>query len=269
MKNKPNQLLRDLNAAILLGNPEAVDLALNGLLALPGVAANDRMDEAFIRKVILPVGQALNPLSTSQLRPLLKNSLAAGRAVGAVALAHQFVRGGQHATEKDLRHPASDPRADVRGALGQALFSGANRAPEKVFSLGADWLANPAPKLRHTALLFLPALSETHGARVVELLAPLSADEDFEVRKSLVEALTNLGRGGLAESVLGLLEQWAATAHPNSWVICRTLSASWVTEYPQTVETILRAVKSHSRGESSEISSALKALERHGLTIQL
>ena len=61
-KNETRQLLRDLRAAVMLGQPEAVDMALDGLLAFPGVAANDRMDEGFIEQVILPVGEVLKTL---------------------------------------------------------------------------------------------------------------------------------------------------------------------------------------------------------------
>ena len=70
-KADTRQLLRDLRAAVMLGQPAAVDEALDGLLAFPGVAGNDRLDEAFIEKVILPVGEVLRKLPSNHLRPLL------------------------------------------------------------------------------------------------------------------------------------------------------------------------------------------------------
>ena len=267
MKNNPRQLLRDLKTATLLGNPEAVNIALSGILAFPGVAANDRMDEGFIEKTILPVGQALTPLKTSYLRPLLDHDLAAGRAIGAVALADQYIA-GKDATPKDLRKPANDLREDVRSSLGKALFIGGRQAPDKLYDLGTPWLMNTAPKPRYTALIFIPALAESHGKRVVGLLGPLGSDPDREVRTALVDALSALARENLAESVLELLSLWATEAHPNSWVISRVLSASWVTEYPQDAGSILQELSSKS-GTSSQVKSAVEALSRHGVEINI
>ena len=235
MKNDTRQLLRDLKTATLLGNPEAVNIALNGLLSFPGVAANDKMNAGFIEKTILPVGQALVPLKTSQLRALLEHDLAAGRAIGAVALAYQFIA-GKDATPKDLRKPANDPRQDVRNSLGRVLLLAGQKAPAKLYELGTPWLRNTAPKPRYTALIFVPTLAESHGQQLVELLTPLGSDPDREVRAALVDALNALGQGGLAESVLGLLTLWVAEARPNSWVISRVLSASWVGAHPQEAE---------------------------------
>jgi HEAT repeat protein len=267
MKTDSKQILRDLKAATLLGNPEAVDLALNGLLAFPGVAANDRMNLGFIEKVILPIGQALMPLKTSYLRPLLDHPLAAGRALGAVALANQFMA-GMDATAKDLRKPANDPRPDVRTALGQALLATGHLAPPKLLGLGTNWLMNTAPKPRATALIFIPGLAESHGKRVVGLLGPLGSDPDREVRATLVDALNALGRAGLAESVMELLAFWATENHPNAWVISRVLSASWVAEYPTQAEAILRDLASEP-GTSSQVNSAIEALARHGVEIEI
>jgi hypothetical protein len=267
MKNNHRQLLRDLKAAILLENPEAVDMALKGILAFPGVAANDHMSDGFIEKTILPVGQVLKPLKTSDLRPLLDHPLAAARAIGAVALANQFMA-GQDATAKDLRKPANDPREDVRKSLGRALYALADTDPKKLLDLGTPWLMNAAPKPRYTALIFIPALAESHGERLVGLLGPMGADPDYEVRAALVEALNALARADLAESVLELLALWAAEAHPNAWVISRILSASWVAEYSTEAESILQELSSKA-GTSSQVKSAIEALARHGIDINL
>ncbi len=267
MKNDTRQLLRDLKTAALLGNPDAVNIALNGILALPGVAANDRMNDGFIERTVLPVGQTLTPLKTSHLRPLLDHDLAAGRAIGAVALAHQFI-GGKNATAKDLRKPANDAREDVRISLGRALFAVGHQAPRKLLDLATPWLMNAAPKPRYTALIFIPALAEKYDKRVVGLLGPLGADPDREVRAALVDALGNLARAGLAESVLELLALWTAETHPNSWVISRVLSASWVAGHPKEAESILQELSSKS-GTSSQVKSAVEALARHGVDINI
>ena len=266
-KTDTRQILRDLKTAVLLGNPEAVDIALNGLLAFPGVAANDLMQEGFIEKMILPVGHALIPLETSQLRPLQKHPLAAGRAIGAAALVYQFIA-GMHATAKDLRKSANDPRSDVRSALGKALVLAGPQNPAKLLDLGTAWLMNAAPKPRSTALQFIPVLAENYGKRLVGLLGPLGSDPDREVRAALVEALNALARAGLAESVLELLALWAGESRPNAWVISRVSSAAWVVDYPEQVTTILQDLTSKP-GTSSQVKSAIEALARHGLEIDL
>jgi len=267
MKTDTRQILRDLKTAVLLDNPEAVNIALNSLLAFPGVAANDRMDDGFIEKVILPVGQTLLPLKTSQLRPLLDHSLAVGRAIGAAALANQFIA-GLDATPKDLRKPANDPRIDVRLALGKALLAAGPQDPAKLLDLGTPWLMNTASKPRTTALIFIPVLAENYGKRLVGLLGPLGTDPDRDVRAALVEALNSLARAGLAESVLGLLALWAGESHPNAWVISRVLSASWISEYPKQAEEILQELSSKA-GTSSQVKSALEALARQGVNINI
>lgn len=267
MNSTTRQLLRDLKAAAVLGNPEAVDMALTGLLFYPGVAANDRMDEGFIEGTILPVGKSLRTLRTSYLRPLLRHRLAAGRAVGAAALAHQFIE-GKNATPKDLKKPANDPRADVRFSLGRALATAGTMNSQRRFDLCAAWLKNPAPKARHTALIVVPALAESHAESLIEILAPVGYDHDQEVRAVLVDALRALGGAGLAESVLELLGLWAGEKRPNAWVISRVLSASWAAGYPSQAEAILRNLASKG-GNSSQVKSAVEALARHGLEINL
>jgi hypothetical protein len=225
------------------------------------------MNEGFIEKTILPVGEALTPLKTSQIRPLLEHDLAAGRAIGAVALAQQFIA-GKDATAKDLRKPANDPRQDVRISLGSALRDIGSKAPDKLLNLGTPWLLNAAPKPRYTALVFIPALAESHGQRVVGLLGPLGNDPDREVRAALVAALNALAQAGFAESVLELLSLWAAEAHPNSWVISRVLSASWVAAHPAEAESILKVLSSKP-GTTSQVNSAVEALARHGVEIDI
>jgi hypothetical protein len=207
-------------------------------------------------------------LETSQLRPLQKHPLAAGRAIGAVALANQFLMVGKHATAKDLRKSAGDPRVDVRTALGKALALAGPQDPTKLFNLGTTWVMNKAPKPRSTALIFIPVLSENFGKRLVGLLGPVGSDPDREVRAALVEALNALARSGLVESVLELLALWAGESHPNAWVISRVLSASWVAEYPVEAETILRALASKP-GTTSQVKSVVEALARHGLDIKI
>ena len=265
MKNDTRQLLRDLKTAAILDNPEAVDLALNGLLGFPGVAANDRMDDGFIEKIILPVGRELLPLKTSFLRPLINHRLVAGRAIGAVALADHYITGKQ-ATAKDLNKPANDPRVEVRKALGRELLDIGNKDFGKLLTLGTSWLTNTAPKPRYTALIFAPTLVVSHGEDLIGLLAPLSQDSDWDVRAVLVDALNSLGQAGLGESVMELLYNWASESNPNGWVIGRVLSASWSAAYPAQSRVVLQEL-SLKNGTESQVKSAVEALSRHGVEI--
>jgi HEAT repeat protein len=265
MKNDTRQLLRYLKTAAILGNPEAVDLALNGLLGFHGIAANDRMDDGFIEKTILPVGRELTPLKTSFLRPLISHRLVAGRAIGAVALADQFLAGKQ-ATAKDLHKPANDPRLEVRKALGRELMINGNQDLGKLQALAISWLTNTASKSRYTALIFAPALAISHGELLIDLLTPFDRDSDWDVRAVLVDALNKLGQAGLGESVMELLYSWASDPNPNSWVISRVLSASWSAAYPAQTRVVL-AELSLKNGTESQVKSAVEALSRHGVEI--
>ncbi len=267
MKTELKQLLRDLRGAVRLNHPQAVDMAMNGLLDLPGVASNDRMSEHTIDHVVLPVGEILAALRASLLRPLLTHSLAIGRAVGGVALAHRLVKQSD-TTPKDLQRPASDPRQDVRQALGKALLELSGAHPIKTYALAKSWLAQPGSRARYTALIFLPGLAPTHQAQILDLTRDLDEDPNRDIRAALVAAINTIARHGGAVSTLTLLAQWSSNPQPNSWVICRILSAPWAREHPSEVKSILRTLQSKTR-ESGDIQHALKALKRHGLEIDL
>ena len=143
-------------------------------------------------------------MPSHHLRPLLTHELAVGRAVGAVAMAHRFAK-DSNSTQKDLQRPGSDPRSDVRLALGLALFSVSASDPEKVFTLGRIWLNQASPKFRHSALVFLPALAEHYHSEIITLLAVLDEDDDKEVRAALANTLSAFGKMKYAEPVLNLL----------------------------------------------------------------
>lgn len=267
MRTEVKQLMRDLRASVLLDRPEAVDIALNGLLGLPGVASNDHLSESILDQIVLPIGEILSALRITVLRPLLNHPLAVGRAIGGVALAHRFMK-HHDTTAKDLQKPGNDARHDVRQALGKALFEIGYKDPTKLFNLGKTWIADPNCRLKSTALIFLPGLASTRGSQIIALVSILNEEQDRAVKAALVDALNALARQGLAYPVLDLLARWSSTAHPNSWVICRVLSTSWVCEHPSEVKSILRSIQSLT-GESSDIHHALKALRRHGLEIDL
>ena len=267
MKTDLKQLLRDLRGAVMLNHPQAVDMALNGLLKLPGVASNDRMSDHTIDHIVLPVGEILATLKAPVLRPLTTHHLAVGRAVGGVALAHRLVK-QTDTTAKDLVRPASDPRQDVRQALGKAVLGLSTTYPTKIFDLAKAWLSQPGSRLRYTALVFLPGLASSCPMQLLDLVSNLDGDSDRDVRAALVEALNTLARHALAVPVLDLLAIWSEKSEPNTWVISRILSASWVSEHPFEVKSILRTLQTKT-GESGDIQHARKALKRHGLEIDL
>jgi hypothetical protein len=267
MKTGIKQLLRDLRTAVILGRPEAVDIALDGLLNLPGVSSNDRMSQGFTEKVVIPVGEALAGLKSSLLRPLLAHHLAVGRAVGGVALAHRYVKSND-STQKDLLQPGNDSRSDVRLALGRSLIIVSEADPEKIISLGTTWIKHSSPRLRYTALIFLPELAKNFEVEIIGLLGTLSTDPNPEVRAALVNALNHLAEMSFSRSVLGLLSLWSSESQPDSWLICRILSGSWAVNHAAEVKSILQEV--HAKiGESSHVTGALKALKRHGFEIDL
>ena len=267
MKSETKQLLRDLRAAVLLGRSEAVDIALDNLLELPGISSNDKLSAGFVEQVVIPVGEVLSGLKSSQLRPLLAHHLAVGRAVGGVSLAYRYVKYGD-STPKDLWGPGNDSRQDVRLALGRSLSILTLVDPYATMGLGTTWINQLSPRLRYTALLFLPALAHKFEPKILGLLGIASADPSQEVQAALVDALNALALAGFTSSVLGTLSLWSSGSQPDAWLICRTLSSSWAANHPVEVKKILQEVYAKT-GESSHITSALKAIKRHGLDIDI
>lgn len=267
MNSELKQLFRDLNAAVQLNRPEGVDIALNGLLRLPGVAANNRMSDGFIDQVILPVGEKLSGLPSSLLRPLLSHSLVAGRAIGAAALTHRFLCNDDTIPD-DLHRAGSDSRSDLRLSLGRTIISLKTKNPERFIDLGKCWIKSTSPKLRQTALIFLPAFVDFYPSEVIDLLGTLATEENHEVKGALVDALIQMGNKSVTTPVMRLLSEWSSYPDPNDWVICRTLSASWVVAFPDEVKAIMCQIYS-KRGENKFVTTALKALRRNGLDINL
>lgn len=267
MRSELKQLYRDLNAAVMLQKPEAVDVALDNLLRLPGVSANDPMSESFINQAVLPVGEILSGLPSPILRPLIGHPLAVGKAIGAVAFAHRFVKYDDSKLD-DLRRAGSDPRADVRLCLGRSLSIVWKNKPGKVFDLGKKWISNTSPRLRQTALIFLPSLAEVYAEELFHLFRVLEREENQAVKGALTDALIALGNQGFSQAVISLLLDWSAQPRSVDWVVCRVLAASWVVEYPTEATTILHRVYAR-QGESKMVVSALKALKRNGLDLDL
>lgn len=262
-KSQIAEFLKDLKAAARLGHPESIDMALASLRAIPVVVGNEQLGEGFIAQVIIPAGKTLSKLPPSHLRPMAADSLTAFRAIAGAALAQQVVL-GKDVNPNVLQIPANDTRPEVRTAFAQTFGEAAEAHPENLLQIAQAWLAAPSARLRVTALSFSPAL----GADVLQYLEPFKNEENPEVRAALVEALQTLAQTGLEEPVLELLNHWRAEPRPNVWVICRVLSGSWAATYPHEVTSILKNLK-EKVGERKPILNCVKALQRHGVTIEL
>ena len=267
MNAEVKQLLRDLNAAVIITSSDAVNLALDGLLQLPGVLSNDRMDSSFLTQVILPVGKTLSALSPTQIRPLLTHELAAGRAVGTAAIAYRFMK-NKDADDADMDLPANDRRLEIRTVLGNTLNQLISESPDRAFKLGKRWIQKPSPRFRSTALSIYPKLFLFFDDNILNLLLPMNKEEDRDVRWALASSLSEIARSGSQAPMLNLLSIWSKEADPNIWVICRVLSGSWAVNYSTEVESILLEIKTKTR-ETNLINSTKKALKRHGLEINL
>jgi hypothetical protein len=267
MKIHSRSFLSDLKAAVRIGHPEAVEVALYNLRAWSYVASNDHLPAGFLKSVIHPAGRTLARRPADELALWLDQPLTAYRTLAAASLAYRFLR-GHDVDPKLLRRAANDKRAEVRLVVGQALSSLDEDPPSALLILAGDWLQDNSPKVRTTALGFLPALVADSRHQIISWLQPLGRDHHEGVRAALVQALKTLADTGHAEIVLALLAYWVSTPQPNVWLIARSVSGSWAASYPQEVGSILMQLQSKTK-KNKEISNALKALQRHGLMIDL
>lgn len=267
MKADINQLKRDIKAAVLMNKAEAVNLALDGLLLLPGISSNDPMSRTFMDQVVFPVGEMLSVIPTDRLNTLLTHNLAAGRAIGSVALAHHYVTKND-ASQADLTRSANDRRPEVRLALAKTLEKLSEQKPDRILKLGKQWIKMKSPRLRITALKLFPKLITYQEAQILNLLHQLNKEDDKNVKTEIVNTLGTIAREGSPIFVLNLLSSWSEEKNPNTWVICRTLDGSWLSSYRKEVEIILREIQPKT-SDNNLISSTLKALKRHGIEIML
>lgn len=253
-------LVIDIKAAARLGHAESVWLALEGLFELPEANANAQMNQPFIERVILPVGEALvSPtLRTNVIQPLAGEPYAALRAVTAVALAHRHFTFGD-VKPQHLTVLARDARPDVRLALQLALAQAGAPLPEKLGRLAEDWLGADSPRQQAVGILLLAGLP----GRALPRLAAFPVSANPEVRRALVDALTALALDGQQTEVLALLEKWTEQTNNHVWLIAKTLSGSWAAAHaPQSLEIIASLARKH--GPEKQLFNTLKALQRHG-----
>lgn len=272
MTPRLRELLTDLKAAALIGHPDSLQTALDGVRALD--------DDQLPPSALLPLGRALTSLPADALPPLLHDPDPAIRALAAVALGERYMLGADLSPD-DLHHPAADPNPEVRAALARALTEFIPPQRGKLEPLVNAWLRhNPPPhpaanggkeggsrkqteidkgaalRTSHTALFLLPHLPTPP----LDRLNPFDAVEDHGIRDALVACLTALAEKGHAAPVLDLLSEWAARPKPNVWIITRTLSASWAQNHAAQATRTLRALAA----QTGMIRPIIRTLERFG-----
>lgn len=269
MKSEIRELLADLKAAVRIGHPESLQVALDGYRILPEVAGNAMIKESFIRQTILPLGEVLAypRLDMNHIETLLDDPLSGVRALGAVASGVRFLK-VQGVDEHDLRHPGQDQRPEVRIALGEALAKHAQENHALLLALVRDWLGNgvsaaPSARLRLSALIALRGLITEYGDEVLPLLADLPVEDDRETRSAHIETLVSAAESGRETAVYELLATWGAEPEPDTWMIAKTLSFAWAVRNTAEAEAILHVLETKV-GEDQAIDRAKRALARHG-----
>jgi hypothetical protein len=260
MNTQIRTLITDIKAAARIGHAESLWVALDGLLDLPQVSGNPPMNEPFIEKVVLPIGEALAAprLNINIIRPLMDEPQAALRACVAASLANRYFA-DEDITLKELSKPGKDPRQDVRLALRAALAAGGQEQPEKLELLVNEWIASPSPRLQAIAIGLYPLLP----TQALEAFSQLETPSAPEVRAAMVEALTTLAQAGQAEGVLDLLSFWAQNQDNNIWTICKTLAGSWAALHPQQAMAILLHLQPKA-DNPKQLINTIQALYRHG-----
>jgi hypothetical protein len=268
MRSEIYELIADFKAAVRIGHPDSLAVALEGFYVLPEVAGNAVLSEAFIHQAILPLGEVLAfpGLELKQLKTLLADPSAGVRALGAVALGLRYLKQLQ-VDAAELTRPGSDARRDVRQALGEALDRHAQLDPRRLLALLETWLSVrtkvvQSARLRYTGLVAIPGLIPAYGDQAMVLLAAQPLESDTDTRRAYVDALIYYAQNGYEEQVYDLLANWSEKTEPDTWIITKTLSAGWAAVNPERSETILRALEEQAAGDQA-IERARRALARH------
>jgi len=268
MRSEIYELIGDFKAAVRIGHPDSLEVALEGFYVLPEVAGNAVLSDAFIHQAILPLGEVLAfpGLKLEQLKTLLDDPSAGTRALGAVALGVRYLKRLQ-VDAADLTRPGSDARRDVRQALGEALDRHAQLDPGRLLALLETWLrvrtkVVQSARLRYTGLVAIRGLMPAYGDQAMALLVAQPLESDIDARRAYVSALIYYAQNGYDEEVYDLLENWSKKPEPDTWIITKTLSAGWAAVNPERSETILRALEKQAAGGQA-IERARRALVRH------
>ena len=238
MRSEIYELIADFKAAVRIGHPESLAVALEGFFVLPEVAGNAVLNESFIHQAILPLGEVLAfpGLKIEQLTTLLVDPSAGARALGGVA-------------------------------LGEALARHAQLDPGRLLSLLETWLdvrtkVVQSARLRYTGLVAIRGLMPVYGDQALALLVAQPLESDTDTRRAYVSALIYYAQNGYDGEVYDLLTNWSEKPEPDTWIVTKTLSAAWAAVSPERSESILRSLEKQSAGGQG-IERARRALARH------
>ena len=245
-------LLIDLKGAARLGYPEALDLALEGLLGWKSFAANARLKDEDVAKVLVPLGEVLATptVPADYLLALARHPLAGKRALAAVALGLRALRGEKNLT-LPLTRLAGDRRAEVRFALVTALGKHGEERFPFAQALLEHWLEGKrSPRVLATALQTMAVLAQTFPAEVLALADRLTLRQisSPEIQRPLVEVLKRVATYGTEEAkmgVLGLMAAWVQEdgAGAAGEIALRVLHAPWARQLPGPTLDFLNALE--------------------------
>jgi hypothetical protein len=269
MKSEIHELIADIKAAVRIGHPESLQVALDGYRVLPVVVGNASLTQAFIRQTVLPLGEVLAypQLDLAHVETLQDDPLTGVRALGAVASGVRFLA-GHGVNEHNLHRPGRDKRPEVRAALGEALAKHAHENPALLLALVRDWLGHgasvaPSARLRLSALIAMRGLISDHGDELILSLIANPAESDRETRSAHIETLICGAESGRESAVYELLTTWVAEPEPDTWMIAKALSSGWAARSPEESEVILHALETKV-GEDRAIERAKRSLAQHG-----
>ncbi len=253
--------LRDVRLAARLGTPEALDAALQGLLAEDTVAANRALPPRVLTRLIVPAGQALavDTVPEAYRQRLARSPYAALRALAAAAWGTRFAHG--QAPMRALEAVARDPRPEVRTALRLALT---HAPPSRRAALVHQWLTprTPPRSPRAVALAWEMApdvLPPDELWRYATVWA--THGEGPEWQPAMVRALHVAAARDPDLAMQRLRAAWTRERWP-ARLVAQVLAGPWAAHRAQDVLALLHDLYTRY-GHRRWITQALKALERH------
>lgn len=260
--------MQALRSAAALGTPDALALAVQGLLEDRTIAANRPLPLGRVEKELLPAGEILARPSVPRvfLEELGKLPYAAFRALAAAAWALRYLRGETRA-KAHLEALAKDERDEVRHAVVATLRTHGPRYTARFRALVQEWLTRrppPSPRVQAIALELLPRVVEEEEVTVaLDWLEKAPLQTHPVVQKAWVRALSVLGARDGA-TVLHRFGRWLLTRPRRAPWMAQALARPWAARHPQQTLNLLQAMY-HRWGRRRWITQALQALERAGV----
>ena len=261
MKTDIQHLVIDLKAAIAIGRLESIQVALNGLRAIPEIASNQRLSTSFVKQNLIPIGEILGgeKVPHTFLNSLLNDPYAAIRAVAAISLAVRFCN-NPTANQNLLKQAGLDKRKEVRTSLSLELLEKSHAYRNNFLLLCQDWLTSPSSKLNEIALTVLPNLTKQNIKTIKPLLFKLAKNPDSNIKESLANALIRIANQSQARLVLDVLDELVTITPPDLWLISRILSSPWVAKYADRAQRIVKRLESQI-GRTREVMKLQKTLQ--------